>query len=57
MFGAKNKYSELKEEYDRRMEERMLAEEYEDEYTDDVYEDEYYEEETSALDSGKFICK
>ena len=32
------------------MEERMLAEEYEDEYTDDVYEDECYEEETSALD-------
>lgn len=52
MFGAKNKYSELKEEYDRRMEERMLAEEYEDEYTDDVYEDEYYEEETSALDAA-----
>ena len=39
MFGAKNKYSELKEEY-------------EDEYTDDVYEDEYYEEETSALDAA-----
>ena len=52
MFGAKNKYSELKEEYDRRMEERMLAEEYEDEYTDDVYEDEYYEEEPSALDAA-----
>ena len=52
MFGAKNKYSELKEEYDRRMEERMLAEEYEDEYTDDVYEDEYYEEEASALDAA-----
>ena len=52
MFGAKNKYSELKEEYDRRMEERMLAEEYEDEYTDDVYEDEYYEEEQSALDAA-----
>ena len=52
MFGAKNKYSELKEEYDRRMEERMLEEEYEDEYTDDVYEDEYYEEEASALDAA-----
>ena len=52
MFGAKNKDSELKEEYDRRMEERMLEEEYEDEYTDDVYEDEYYEEEASALDAA-----
>lgn len=53
VFGAKNKYSELKDEYDRRMEERMLEADYEDEYADsDVYDDEYYEDEPNVLDAA-----